>query len=83
MSQPGLFDDEIDYSTIRPVDGPLVERRTCRICQRSKPVWEYGRRQVRLLSGKTKRYVKSDCKQCLANAEKARRAQKKDAETAL
>ena len=82
MNQPGLFDDGIDYSTVRPVDGPLVERRTCRTCGRSKPMWEYGWRQKRLASGKTKRYRKSDCHQCLADAAKAIRERRKAAETA-
>ena len=81
MMQQSLFDDGIDYATVRPIDGPLVERHVCRNCKKSKPAWEYGRRRVKLPSGKVKRYRKTECKECLAGREKARRAQKNDAES--
>lgn len=76
MTQMGLLDDETDYTTIRPVNGPLVEQRTCTTCHRPKPLWEFGKHRRRRKSGDKLKY-KSQCRDCLAAREKARRAEKK------
>ena len=74
MNQPGLFDDGIDYSTIRPVDGPLVDRRTCTVCGASKPLWDYGQHR-RVYKGKVHKVRMAKCKACRALRERERRAE--------
>lgn len=78
MMQQSLFEDGIDYDTIRPIDGPLVERRRCTTCGQSKPYWEFGKHRRKRKSG-VKMVFKSQCRDCLAEREKARRAEKKEA----
>lgn len=72
------YDDGIDYSTVRPSDGPVVEHRRCTTCELVKPWWEFGRHRRTRKSG-VRRVLKSQCRACLAAREKARRAEKKAA----
>ena len=73
---PGI-DDGIDYTRIRPVDGPVgVETRRCTECGQAKPLSAFGHhRKVRQAGVKLVR--KARCRACLSALETARRARKR------
>ena len=77
MMQKQLFDDEsIDYAALIPAPAPVVEHRTCTVCGKRKPLWEFGKNRKRLKSG-VKKLVRAQCKRCIADYEQARRNQRK------